>query len=176
MLRNAVNKVDLDQRLPSKMSSDAGGFPLAMVHPEWATRLLLGAHDFYQASINALQIVPDCSDRTIDVPDLSAPFVSHQATPWRWLEEPWPYRISEKSETMTDRRVLMGERVTEVARWEDQYWEAFSGSGEEVSRDDAFLVPLGTLLGADPTLEAITELTIGTAMWRGEDGNWQPWA
>ena len=175
ILRNAADKVDLDKRIMSKESSDIGAFALAAVHPDWATRLLLGAHDFYQTSINALQIVPDPAMRTIDVPDLSTPLALDQATPWRWLEEPWPYSISEKSEAMTDLKVLMGGRVTEVARWEEQYWEAFSDSGDEVSRDDAFLVPLGTLLGADQSLAAIMELHIGAAMWRGEDGNWQAW-
>lgn len=152
-----------------------GAFRLGPVCRAWSERLLLGANDYYRTVVEALQVVPDQSHRTIDVPDLSRPLTRNAVTPWRWLDEPWPYEISKTSEAMTNLETLMGGRVTEAARWEEDYWEVFSGSGEEVNRDDARLVPMGTLLGADPSLEAIARLEIGEALRREPPGDWETW-
>lgn len=175
IVQDEVTKAQSDKRFLPNPSPGMDGFQLGSVCPEWAMQLLIGANDFYQTHVAALQILPDQFRRTIDVPDLSAPLAVNQATSWRWLQEPWPYQIPKNAEAMTDLPVLMGARVTEVARWEEGYWEAFSGPSDEVSREDAFLVPLGTLLGADPSLEASTKLDIGKALCRGQAGDWQPW-
>jgi hypothetical protein len=63
----------------------------------------------------------------------------------------------------------------EAARWEDDYWEAFSERGDAVVDEDGWLVPLGTLLGADPALEPVAELPIGTGVRRTVEGNWEAW-
>lgn len=175
ILHHIVNQINRNELLPSIEVPKRGSFRLSPVCQEWSARLLLGAIDYHQKGVECRQVVPDDAHKSIDVPDLSTPLVRGAATPWRWLDEPWPYAVSAKSEAMTNLKALMGVRVTEGARWEDDYWEVFSGSGEEVSREEGRLVPLGTLLGADPSLEALTRLDVGTAMWRKEDGDWHPW-
>ena len=172
ILRNWASMLGSQKSL---LSNNSAEFQLGPVCAQWATQLLVGAHDFYQSTVNALQILPDRLHRTIDVPDLSVSLESSQVTPWCWLEKPWPYKISEKAEAMADVHVLMGRRVKEVARWEEGYWEAFSDSGDDVRSENACLAPLGTLIGADPSLEPITALAIGAGMWRVENGMWHSW-
>jgi len=44
------------------------------------------------------------------------------------------------------------------------------------TEDDARVVPLGTLLALDPSLEPVMNLAIGEGLWRdGEHGPWNPW-
>jgi hypothetical protein len=165
--------------LASVMTLDAlGSFTLRAVHDSWARSLMLGAFDYYKgASIVAWQIVPDDGHRTIDVPDLAREQSADAEPAWRWLAEPWPYAVPEASNAMVDPAALRGARITEATRWEEDYWELFAVPGPDVERDDARLVPLGTLLATDPSLSPILDLEIGGALWRDdEDGDWNVWA
>lgn len=165
-------------RLKSKLGAPSDTTGLTRIGPvcaEWASHLLIGTHDYYQTQITAVQVIPDAAPRTLDVPDLSVPLSLEQATPWQWLVKTWPYNVSKHSEVMTDTKVLTGSPVLEAARWEEQYWEAFAGPSDEVNQDDACLVPLGTLLGLDPTLALMTRLNINSGMRRNVDAAWQFW-
>lgn len=54
----------------------------------------------------------------------------------------------------------------------------FAGAGPEVAREDVRSVPLGTLLGADQSLEEIVKtLEVGGAAWRDpQELRWHPWS
>ena len=55
--------------------SSCGTFSLDKVDASWASALMLGAKDFYQETlVPALQIIPDETHWTIDIPDLSKPW------------------------------------------------------------------------------------------------------
>ena len=149
---------------------DLGTFSLRPIQRPWIDSLLLGASDFYgSTTIEGLQIVPDPTHFTLDVPDLSLPAAASQNGAWRWLSEPWPYDIPEQSVTATDLIALQGRRITEVWRWEPDYWEMFAGAGPDTKGEDVRIVPLGVLLAADETLRPVVDLPVGGGLWRDAD-------
>jgi len=153
-----------------------GSFTLRKSHASWATEFLLGALDYYQVKeIPALQIVPDQDHWTIDVPNMSVPWSARQEPVWKWLREPWTYPVHQDSTAVTDLAALRGDRITEGYRWEEDEWELFAGAGPDVAKDKMRVVALGTLLAADPSLEAVVSLAIGTGLWRDETSEWHPW-
>jgi len=153
-----------------------GSFTLRKVHVSWATELMLGVFDYYQKKdIPALQIVPDQDHWTIDVPNMSGPWSALQEPVWKWLREPWTYPVGPDSTAVTDLAALRGDRVTEACRWEEDGWELFAGAGSDVAKDEMRVVALGTLLAADPSLEPVASLTVGTGVWRDEVSEWHPW-
>ena len=156
---------------------DLGLFKLRKVHPSWANGLLLGALHFYpDKTIPAFQIVPDLAHATIDVPDLSAAWSAAAEPIWCWIHESWPYPISSKAVATTNLDALRGKRITEAARWEEDHWELFAGPGPDVPQADFRVVPLATLLGADQSLDAVTSLEVGCAMWRDPvELTWHVW-
>jgi len=153
-----------------------GSFSLRKVNPSWSTTLMLGALDFYQVSeISAYQIVPDAAHWTIDVPDLSQPWSAITAPIWKWLHEPWSYPVPSKSVAGTNLDALRGDRITEAMRWEEDEWELYAGAGPDVPKDAMRVVPLGTLVAADRSLEPVVNLGIGEGLWRDADSAWHPW-
>ena len=154
-----------------------GSFTLRKVDSSWTRELMLGVFDYYQKKeIPALQIVPDQDHWTIDVPDMSMPLSRNQEPIWKWLREPWAYPVPEDSTAATDLAALRGDRITEACRWEEDEWELFAGAGPDVPKDEMRVVALGTLLAADPSLEPVVNLTIGTGMWRHDGSSkWQQW-
>ena len=153
-----------------------GSFALRSVDSSWASELMLGAFDYYQKKdIPALQIIPDKDHWTVDVPNMTLPWNATQQPVWKWLREPWAYRVSQDSEAITDLAALRGGRITEACRWEENEWELFAGAGPDVSKEEMRIVPLGTLLAVDPSLEAVLTLPIGTGLWRDSASDWHPW-
>jgi hypothetical protein len=153
-----------------------GSFTLRNVDSSWARELMLGVFDYYQKKdIPALQIVPDQDHWTIDVPNMSIPWSVAEEPVWKWLREPWTYPVREDSTAITDLAALRGDRVTEACRWEEDEWELFAGAGPDVPKDEMRMVALGTLLAADPSLERVVSLTIGTGLWRDDGSDWHPW-
>jgi hypothetical protein len=153
-----------------------GSFTLRDVHSSWARELLLGAFDYYrEREIRVHQIVPDEAHWTIDVPDMGTPWSAEQEPVWRWLREPWDYGVPEKSTAVTNLAALRGSRITEVVRWEDDYWEIFAGAGPDVSKDEMRVVPLGSLIATDASLARVLSLNIGAGVWRDADSDWHPW-
>ena len=152
-----------------------GTFTLKPVHESWVRPMLLGALDYYSLPVvPAFQIVPEAKHQTLDTPDLSKPR-SMQADPaWRWLDEPWIYDVPKDSLAMTNLLALRGKRIGEAVRWEDG-WHLYASQDTPVADEDLRLLPLGALLGADPSLAPVVDLEVGHALWRGDDGEWQPW-
>jgi hypothetical protein len=154
-----------------------GTFALRAAHASWAEALLLGVRDALgDGPVRALQVVPDGDHRTVDVPDMTRPWTAAAEPAWRWLHEAWDQPVPPRSVAVTNVAALRGKPVTEAARWEETEWELFAGAGPDVAPEDVRVVPLATLLGADPSLEAVTALPVGGALWRdARDLRWQPW-
>ena len=153
-----------------------GSFTIREAHKSWATKFMLGAFDYYKTQdIPALQVVPDQTHWTIDVPDLSAPWNPTTEPVWRWLNEPWTYPVPPDSLATTNLGALRGDRVTEATRWEENEWELFAGNGPDVPKDDVRVVSLGTLVASDESLLPVTRLPIGEGLWRDSTSDWHPW-
>lgn len=174
ILRSIRESLQLTAARDSRFTVDSlGSFTLRKVHASWAKSLMLGTVDYYNAAdFDACQIVPDEEHCTIDVPNLSAPWSASSEPIWQWLHEPWQYAVSATSNVATNLEALRGARITQATRWEEDYWEMFAGS-DDVSQDDARIVPLGCLLAADPSLSPALELEIGKRIRRSvEGGDW----
>jgi len=154
-----------------------GSFVLRRAHPTWSRGLLLGAMDYYRVrDIDAYQLVPDDEHRTIDVPDMTKEWTATSEPMWRWHHDDWEHPVPSGSSAMTNLAVLRGAKVTEAFRWEADYWEMFAGDGSEVREEDARIVPLGSLVAADPSLIPVVELPVGAGLMRdSETGEWTPW-
>lgn len=158
-----------------------GTFRLAPVDPDWVARLLLGALDYYDIeTVTAWQVVPmDEEQRFIDIPDMSRPWSPDVQFVWRWLEGGWPYEIPQSSVALTDLDAMLGYSASEVMRWEETEWEIYSGEKPD-REDDAYRVPLATLIAFDASLEPAVHLRVGRGLIRefsadGEAGDWDDW-
>lgn len=155
---------------------ELGQFTLRQAHTTWTRALLLGAMDYYGTDdAPALQVVPDAEHWTVDVPDMAQAWSATAAPVWQWLHEPWPHPVPSSSHVATNLVALRGAPVTEVMRWEEDYWEAFAGPGPDVTEDQSRFVPLATLLAADASMIRVVSLPIGRGLWRDEGGEWQVW-
>lgn len=154
-----------------------GSFMLRKVHRSWIDHLMLGALDYWHTSeIAAFQIVPDKAHLTVDVPNMSNAVDPNSEPIWQWLLHPWKHSIPSTAVAATNLSALRGEPITEAVRWEKDYWELFAGPGPDVTEKDRRMVPMGTLLGADESLVAVTKLKVGRGIWRsGPDGEWNSW-
>ena len=93
-----------------------------------------------------------------------------------WLKSPWNYPIPKRSIAITNLDALKGKAIAEAARWEENEWELFAGAGPDVDKADVRIVPLGTLIGADSSLEAAAGLDVGQALRRDPDDlEWREW-
>lgn len=151
-------------------------FSLRKVDSSWGGKMLLGAMDYLEmAEVRAMQIVPDTKHWTIDVPNMANRWGTDPV--WQWLEKEWNYSVPKDSVAITNLDALRGQPITEVMRWEENEWEAFSGAGPDVKETEARTVPLGTLIAADKSLEVVTRLEPGKGLWRESgDDPWNDWA
>lgn len=179
IINSIYQQIKADKKLDSLYVVDEiGSFTLRLLHESWSNSLLLGALDFYKSrKIRAFQILPDENHCTIDIPDLGESWSVTAEPIWQWLHEEWPYNVSPKSTATTNIDALRGSRITEAVRWEDDEWEIFAGPGPDVSFEESRVVPLGTLLAADPTIIPVIDLEIGKGLWREnyEGSKWHPW-
>ncbi|HMA92741.1 MAG TPA: DUF4262 domain-containing protein [Polyangiaceae bacterium] len=154
-----------------------GVFSFRRIHSSWSEQLLLGARDYYGTTdVEALQLVPDQEHWTIDIPNLAVPWNAQVEPAWQWLREPRVFPVSRRSTVTTNLDALRGKRVTEVTRWEDDEWEMFAGAGPDVQFSEARVVPLGSMVAIDPTLQRAFDLQLGAGLWRdGEEGEWNKW-
>lgn len=157
----------------SRSVGPAGDFRLRRVDPTWAARLTLGIPDVLGREVPVLQVVPVGPFATVDVPDLSAP--GEPVGAWRWLDRPWPFSVPEDAYATTDLSALQGRPVTEAIRWEEGRFQLFSGDTDAVPEEALRNVPLGVLLGIDPTLEPVVGLEPGQGLLREPGGPWSPW-
>lgn len=154
-----------------------GAFALRRSHASWVEMLMLGAIDFFDdPAIETYQIRPDSAHITIDVPDLAVAWSPQREPAWRWLRESWELPIPSTSTALTNLAALRGERITEASRWELDEWELFAGSGPDTPSDEVRVVPIGTLLAVDGTLESVISLDVGKSLWRdADDMEWNDW-
>jgi len=154
-----------------------GHFTLRRAHTSWINILLLGAVDYFNdTTITAYQICPDTDHTTIDVPDLGLAWSAEREPAWRWLRQPWESPIPPTSTALTNLAALRGERITEASRWELDQWELFAGSGPDTPEHEVRIVPIGTLLAVDQTLEPVIFLDVGKSLWRDADATeWNEW-
>jgi len=154
-----------------------GNFKLSPVHKSWTKSLMLGVFDFYKIDeFAALQIIPDSEHFTLDIPNMAIEFNPLTEPVWKWLEEKWGFNVPSNSIVITNIPCLFGDVITEVMRWEIDEWEAFVGSGTEINKKDIRIVSLGTLLGIDPSLEAVLKLKVGKGIWRdNQELIWHDW-
>jgi hypothetical protein len=159
------------------MIASLGLFTLSIADTSWCNLLMLGVFDYYNVSImKGLQIIPDSSHFTLDVPTMSQSFDVIANPIWRWLKQEWEYNVPKSSKVVTNLSALSGHTITEITRWEDDQWEMFAGAGPDVNQSDIRIVPLGTILGIDDSVFPATELNIGKGLWR-EEGQlaWNDW-
>lgn len=154
-----------------------GCFSLVNVHPSWAKLLALGVFDYYkQPALSLWQIVPDAAHHTVEVPVMVAAYDEATQPVWQWLTRKWAYPIPADSMAVTNLPVLTGAKATEVMRWEEEEWEIFAGAGPDLAKADMRIVPLGTLLGIDASLQVVLDLEVGKGVWRDSLAlDWQPW-
>lgn len=175
---------ELADRLREGAASDSafiveglGSFTLRSVRGHWVELLMLGALDYYGSrEVAAYQVLPDKDHWTVDIPNFEEEWDAPANGPWRWLREEWLYPVPRNSLATTNLAALRGGRITEAARWEENEWELFAGAGPDVNPEDARVVPLGVLLGADESLSAVVDLGVGEALWRDKSGGpWSRW-
>lgn len=159
-------------------SAAVGPVRFAPVHSSWAQELLLGAEDFYaDRGYQRLQVVPDAAAPTIDVPDLARPFDTAREPAWRWLREPWPYRLGPRTFVVTDLQALRGSPVLSVRRHHDEAagspWDLFAMAEDVIPNELARAAPLGLLVALDPTLDVVEQLAPGQSATRRDGG--APW-
>ncbi len=165
-----------DSTIRSVAVAGLGTFGLECVDESWARNLLLGALDYYGTDrVSALQVIPPIDQRTIDVPRMDVPWSATTEPVWQWLRDE-PVSAPDAATAATHLAALLGAPITEVTRWELDYWEMFAGSGLDVAKEGGLIVPLSTMVGHDRTLGAATELAIGEGLWRTDATSpWQPW-
>jgi hypothetical protein len=154
-----------------------GTFSFSFIAPSWSKLLMLGAFDNYSShEIAALQIVPDESHFTLDIPDMSREWDSFSEPVWQWLDCEWDYTVPSNSTVVTNIQALFGEPITELVRLANDEWEMFAGSGPEAQEKDMRVVSLATMLGIDKSILPATKLEIGKGLWRdSSDSDWNSW-
>ena len=153
-----------------------GSFRLHPADESWSELLMLGVYDYYDCTeTKAWQVRPtDPEQVTIDLPDMQKPRDSSEDGVWKWLDGGWPYEVSSSNMVLTNRDVIHGYMISELIRWEEDEWDMFSGPGTEVSKEDMIVLPMGTLIGFDPSLEAALKIPVGTGLYRGFNKKGQP--
>lgn len=156
-----------------------GTFNISEAHPSWIKKMMLGVYDYYKINdFIAYQIKPDTDHFTIDIPDMSIEWNSEYQPIWKWLDQniKWNLGVPSDSMVITDIDCLLGKKIIEVMRWEEDEWEAFTQNSEEISKENMRLIPISVLLGTDNTLQPILKLNIGKGLWRdAENMEWNDW-
>jgi hypothetical protein len=160
-------------------TSKFGSFSLSKIHSSWSKKMMLGVYDYYNiADFTAYQILADNEHFTLDIPNISIEWNPKDLAIWKWLDEDikWNLDVPRDSIVITNLSSLFGEKITEVMRWEENEWEAFTQNGEEINSEDIRIVPIGVLLGIDDTLKSILKLDIEKGLRRDEKNiEWIDW-
>jgi hypothetical protein len=151
-----------------------GYFTLKPVHASWSELLLLGAHDYYQKTVSALQVIPKRKTHTIEHADMSKAWSTETATVWKWAKLPWRHTVPESSVAFVDEAVAFGrEAVTQIIRMEIDQWEMISDWGQRNMPKECYCLSLGTVLAVDDSLLAALRLDVKEGLLRTEPD--QPW-
>jgi hypothetical protein len=156
---------------------ELGSFALVKADNSWAKLLALGAFDYYQqADLQMWQIVPDQAHHTLDIPAMAQAFEATAQPVWQWLTRKWEYAVPNNSMAVTNLQVLAGVKATEIMRWEEAEWGIFAGAGPDIPKAEMRIVPLGTLLGIDASLDVAVHLAIEKGLWRDSVTlDWNTW-
>lgn len=154
-----------------------GIFSINHVDHTWSKILMLGVYDYYNLKVvHAFQIIPDKEHLTLDVPDMSRAFDINLEPVWQWEQKEWDLNVPEKSTVVTNIEVLMGTPITELARWEEDYWEMFSEPGPDVPDTRKRIVSIGTIMAIDPTIKPALVLPLEKGLIReNADDDWSDW-
>jgi len=154
-----------------------GEFSCNTVEDSWNRLMMLGVFDFYRiTTINTLQILPAKENYTLDIPIMSNKFEISKEPIWQWLVRKWDYSVPENSTVVTNIDAMKGMTITELARYEDNEWEMFAGSGPDIEKEDIRVVSLGSILGIDPSLLPCITLPLGKGLWReSKQSEWNSW-
>ncbi|WP_294963473.1 DUF4262 domain-containing protein [uncultured Flavobacterium sp.] len=174
LFRNIYHQLQSGSTLDSKFLLSDNTFYLKKVDSSWCEKLMLGVYDYYNVDkIDAYQIIPE--EKTLDMPEMSNP-LNLNDTIWKWIEMDWNLNVPKDSYAITDVYFLQGKPIVELIRWEDHVWEMFSGPGPDFKEEEIRIVPLGTILGIDDTLQRTVDLEIGKGLWReSKDSDWNNW-
>ncbi len=174
LFRHVYNELRSGSKIDSKFTLSDNKYYLDKVDPSWCKKLMLGVYDYYNVDeILAYQIVPE--NRTLDIALMSQPIITNDPI-WKWLDMDWNMKVPKKSYVITDIYSLEGKPIVELMRWEDHVWEMFSGPGPDFKEEEIRIVPLGTILGIDDTLQRTVDLEIGKGLWReSKDSDWNDW-
>jgi hypothetical protein len=147
---------------------------LIEMHTSWKKRMILGAYDYYNIDeIKAFQITPN--NRLLDIPIMSEVW-NIDCPIWGWLDKDWNYPIPKTAHVVTNVQFLRGETITEIIRWNDDYWEMFVGPAPEVLDDDVRILPFGTMIGIDDSLMVASNLKKNDGLWRNnKEDKWNKW-
>ena len=153
---------------------DGGVFELVEVHSTWKERMTLGVFDYYKNDkVKVFQVLSE--DRLIDTPIMSNKWNENDKI-WCWLDKDWTEDVPLSSHVVTNIDFLKGGTITDVMRWEDEYWEMFVGEGSDVPDENVRILPIGTMLGIDESLRPAIELSIGKGLWReNKESEWSLW-
>lgn len=164
--RNALNsRTSPTTSTPVAEFGTFGSFFVRNVHDSWARKLALGAFDHYENQvIGFFQIIPDEEHHTVDVPDMEQPWGNDPV--WQWIDATLPDGIPESATAIADLAALQGYYITECTRWESDEWEIFSADAQDLQQEDMRRIPLGILLGADPTIAEVLMLEVGILAYR----------
>ncbi|KPH14072.1 DUF4262 domain-containing protein [Chryseobacterium sp. ERMR1:04] len=169
---------DLNIREFSVEIEGQGVFKLIQVDESWSKLMMLGVYDYFKVeTFKAYQILSDNDHYTLDIPNMSERWDAKNII-WKWLDDKvkWDLDVPRDSQVTTELNALFGEKITEVTRWEENEWEAFTQNGEDVDKDNLRVVPIATLLGIDDSLKAILKLNIEDGLWReDENSEWNNW-
>lgn len=174
IFRYVYQQLQSGSTVDSKFILSDNTFYLNKVDSSWCEKLMLGVYDYYNVDkITAYQIIPE--NRTLDTPLISQPIIANDPI-WKWLDSAWNINVPKNSYVITDIDSLKGKTIVELMRWEDHVWEMFSGPGPDFKEEDVRIVPLGTILGIDDTLQRTVNLVIGKGLWRdNKDSEWNDW-
>lgn len=156
---------------------ELGTFSLVPVDDSWSKLLMLGVYDIYNIDkINAFQIIPDEAHFTLDVPDMTKTF-SHSNTPvWKYLNSDWDLEIPESSQATTDLDFLKGKPITEIIRWEEDFWEMFHSDGREIPKEQRRVVGISTMLAIDHKILEALKLPLKKGLYRDKnETEWTFW-
>ena len=154
---------------------EGGEMKLLEMHSSWSERMILGVYAHYDLRHVRAMHVLQSGEALLGVQAMSEPFNEHNKI-WKWLSTQWDRSTPHDSFVMTNVQFLRGETITEVMRFEDDYWEMFVGNGSEVSDADVRALPLGTMIGIDSSLEDAIALSVGDGLWRvNKDDGWHVW-
>lgn len=148
---------------------------LLEVHSSWKKKMILGVYDYYNNNnVKAFQVIPN-SERLLDTPNMNKPWNEDDSV-WNWLDKEWNENVPKNAYSITNIEFLKGEAITEVMRWEDEYWEMFVGDSTNIPDEDVRILPIGAMIGIDESLKTTINLKNGNGLWReSKESEWQAW-